>query len=417
MLGHAAAARDLEQHARRIAADAHRHVRTGFGMHERIVHQVGDRAAQPIRVAADPRVAFGLDVHAFAALGQCGHGHGDDLGELDRLERFHAARFDTGQAQQISEQSFDALGGLADAHDEAARFFRFFERALVEQLRAGADGGHGVLELVRQIGRECLDEGAPLELAAHGVDRTGQPRDFPPEPDRRRGAALARAEPLAERGERFDRHGNRAPDPRRRQRGHRAQHQTDDEHGRREVGEQAPHDDGRFDHAHGAHVLAVHLDGSIDEHGSGLAARAGLAEREQHVSVAVQHLEAQVRAAVAFLLQLAGDLVHGHSRAVHLAFDHAGDGRRLVARSLRCETHGARLDAVDDHQSETESERADNDRQREEHLHADRHAARSRAQQARHDERDEQDQADRRGRDDNEANHVPFVADGESVTR
>jgi hypothetical protein len=53
---------------------------------------------------------------------------------------------------------------------------------------------------------------------------------------------------------------------------------------------------------------------------------------------------------------------------------------------------GARLDAIDHHQPEAEREGPHDHGESQEHLHADRHAARARAQQARHDERDEQDQ-------------------------
>ena len=51
-----------------------------------------------------------------------------------------------------------------------ARLLGLVERAVVEHLGAGADRGDRVLELVREIGGEGLDEGAPLELAAHRVD-------------------------------------------------------------------------------------------------------------------------------------------------------------------------------------------------------------------------------------------------------
>ena len=54
--------------------------------------------------------------------------------------------------------------------DEATRLFRLGERTFVEHLGAGAYRGDRVLQLVREVGGEGLDERAPLELAAHRVD-------------------------------------------------------------------------------------------------------------------------------------------------------------------------------------------------------------------------------------------------------
>ena len=124
-----------------------------------------------------------------------------------------AARLDARQAEQIAEQRLDARRRLADAAHEARGLLGLVERAVVEHLGAGADGGDRVLELVREIGGEGLDEGPPLELAAHRVDAraTGAaPRARTPAAAAR--AALALADALGEVGQRLDRLGDGAPD-------------------------------------------------------------------------------------------------------------------------------------------------------------------------------------------------------------
>jgi hypothetical protein len=85
--------------------------------------------------------------------------------------------------------------------------------------------------------------------------------------------------------------------------------------------------------------------------------------------------------------------------AIELAGHDAGNGRRFVTRRLRGQTHGARFDTIDHHQAEPEGERAHDHREREEDLHANRHASRARAHEPRHNEGDEQNQQNGAGGD------------------
>src|SRR5690606_5451394 len=88
----------------------------------------------------------------------------------------NAPRLDTSQAEQLAQESFDALCCLANARHETSRFLRFLEGAFLQNLRAGANRSYGVLQLVRQIGSEGFYEWTPLQLAAHRVDGADEPR-------------------------------------------------------------------------------------------------------------------------------------------------------------------------------------------------------------------------------------------------
>ena len=138
---------------------------------------------------------------------------------------------------------------------------------------------------------------------------------------------------------------------------------------------------------------------------------------EQTRAAVVEQHQPQIRAAPALVLEPSRQVDDADAGAVELTGHHAGQGHRFVFCGLRSDAHGARLDAIDHHQAQAERERADDHGQGQEDLHADRHAARARAQQTRDHERHEQHQPDRGGRDDNQANHGSFKALGASVTR
>src|SRR6185503_7369083 len=94
-----------------------------------------------------------------------------------------------------------------------ACFRRLVERALLEHLGAGADGGDRVLELVREVRGEGLDERAPFELAPHRVERAAQVHDLATVDERWRRGEIALAHALAESAQGFDRRGDGAADP------------------------------------------------------------------------------------------------------------------------------------------------------------------------------------------------------------
>ncbi len=131
-------------------------------------------------------------------------------------------------------------------------------------------------------------------------------------------------------------------------------------------------------------------DADVDAHRPERLARGRRARREQAISAVVLDLEPEVREASFF--EPPGQCRQACPRALHLAAEHRGDDRRFVLGCLGRDPHGARLDAVDDHQPEPESEREHDRGQGQEHLHTNRQAAGSRPEEPRRDERDGQDE-------------------------
>ncbi len=138
---------------------------------------------------------------------------------------------------------------------------------------------------------------------------------------------------------------------------------------------------------------------------------------EQAHAVGVEQHQAQIRAAPAFALEPSRQVRNADTRAIELAGHHAGQRDGFVFRCLGSNAHRAGFDAVDHHEAQAERERADDHGQRQEDLHANRHAARARAQQPRDHEGHEQDQPDGGRGDDDQPDHGSLEGLGASVTR
>ena len=191
-------------------------------------------------------------VHRSAAIARGLAGRVRELADVHRGRRFHAARFDVRERENLTEERLDARRRFADARYETACLLGLGQGALVEHLGARAHGGHRIFELVRQVRGERLQKGSALQLATHGVDGAGEAVHLSPVRHRGHGAGVPFADAHREARQALDRRRDRPPDGGGSEGGCGAERHADDEHGGREVGEEAAHDDGRLDDAHRA---------------------------------------------------------------------------------------------------------------------------------------------------------------------
>ena len=147
-------------------------------------------------------------------------------------------------------------------------------------------------------------------------------------------------------GEPLDGRCDGAPDHGGGERGRGAERHADDEHGGREVGQEAPHDDGRLEHADGADHAPVDDDRCLDDDGARFLR--ALAENDAPLRIEQDEVDGF---SFSFAPQGFGDVLNRDRARAHLRSDEARDGLRLVARGFGGEQGGARFDAIE-HQAD-----------------------------------------------------------------